>query len=184
VSDCFRLENRCCTESLVDEISKCDFVIADPPYGISLSNHNTESSKTGKRTSTKSYSIAGDGDGSLGQAVVDECHRSPAKTWATVLAWAGRSRVLGLSATPSRLDGRGLDAHYDELVFGPSMAWLIQNGCLSKYRAFAPSVPNLKGVHTRAGDYALDELNAEIDWEFDDNDFSVVSVEPCQPRKP
>jgi DNA modification methylase len=75
VSDCFRFVNRCCVDSLGDEISKCDFVVTDPPYGISLKNHNTDSTKTSRRTSTKSYSIAGDGDGSLGQIVVDECHR-------------------------------------------------------------------------------------------------------------
>ena len=75
MGDCFRLVNQCCLESLESEISKCDVVVTDPPYGISLKNHNTESTRTGKRTSTKSYSISGDGDGSLGQAVVDECRK-------------------------------------------------------------------------------------------------------------
>lgn len=75
MGDCFWLVNQCCLESLESEISKCDVVVTDPPYGISLKNHNTESTRTGKRTSTKSYSISGDGDGSLGQAVVDECRK-------------------------------------------------------------------------------------------------------------
>lgn len=39
--------------------------------------------------------------------VVDEAHHSNAGTWAKVLAHFQRARVLGVTATPCRCDGRG-----------------------------------------------------------------------------
>lgn len=95
--------------------------------------------------------------------IADEAHRGVSPTWAKVLDWAYSSRVLGLSASPQRLDGKGLDKQFDDLVLGPPVAWLIQQGFLSRYRAFAPTKPNLDGVHTRAGDYALEEISAIMD---------------------
>ncbi len=60
--------------------------------------------------------------------VVDECHRSVAGSWAAVLASQPRAHVLGVTATPERLDGRGLGELFDELVVGPSTAELIKAG--------------------------------------------------------
>jgi superfamily II DNA or RNA helicase len=40
--------------------------------------------------------------------VVDEAHHSNAGTWATVLEHFEQARVLGVTATPVRSDGRGL----------------------------------------------------------------------------
>ncbi len=95
--------------------------------------------------------------------VWDEAHHIAASSWGTVYAWARRSRHIGLSATPARLDGRGLDAYFDDLVTGPSVAWLIEAGYLSRYRAFAPTSPDVSRVHSRAGDYARGELASVMD---------------------
>ena len=98
--------------------------------------------------------------------IVDEAHHSEAKTWKKIIAWfreGGGSRMVGLSATPARLDGRGLDDCYDAMVAGPSVSWLMEAGFLSRYRAYAPSTPDMQGVHTRAGDYARDETEAVMD---------------------
>jgi superfamily II DNA or RNA helicase len=87
-------------------------------------------------------------------AIWDECHHIGAAGWAAVMqAWSG-SIHIGLSATPQRLDGKGLDAYFDEIVLGPSVAWLIENGHLSPYKAFAPSAPDMSGVRRQAGDWA------------------------------
>jgi DNA repair protein RadD len=66
--------------------------------------------------------------------------------------------IIGLSATPVRLDGRGLSCWYDEMVGGPDVADLISRGALSQFRLFAPSQPDLSGIKTTAGDYAKGEL--------------------------
>lgn len=84
--------------------------------------------------------------------VVDECHHATSPTWRQVID--GRAEwVVGLSATPSRLDGRGLGAIFDGLVSGPSMRELIDIGALSEYRYFAPSTVDMRGARTSCGDY-------------------------------
>lgn len=95
--------------------------------------------------------------------VWDECHHIGAATYEKIYHWASSARHIGLSATPTRLDGKGLGAYFGEMVQGPTVAELIAGGYLSKYRAFAPSAPNLAGVHTVAGDYNRGELGAVMD---------------------
>jgi superfamily II DNA or RNA helicase len=68
------------------------------------------------------------------------------------------SWVIGLSATPIRLDGKGLGMWYDAMAEGPPIADLIAGERLSSYRLFAPSAPDLSGVKTTAGDYAKGQL--------------------------
>lgn len=83
----------------------------------------------------------------------DECHHMAAGTWAAVMgALPPRTRHVGLSATPMRTDGQGLGAYFDELVLGPEVAWLIEQGYLSPYQLFAPPPPpELKATGTRDG---------------------------------
>ena len=91
---------------------------------------------------------------------MDEGHHSVAGSYDKIIRWveSGGGKILGLTATPWRLSGEGLDDHYQHMVQGPSVAWLIENGFLSDYRAYAPAAPDLTGVHTLAGDYVKNEI--------------------------
>lgn len=95
--------------------------------------------------------------------VWDEAHHVAAKGWADVHGCYDKAYHVGLTATPERLDGKGLGEWFDYMVKGPKVAWLIENGYLSDYRAFAPSIPDLNGVHKRMGDFKKDELEAIMD---------------------
>lgn len=96
--------------------------------------------------------------------MVDEAHHVGAAGWKSVLDAYPDSYVVGLSATPERLDGKGLDDVFEDLVVGPSTGWLISNGYLCDYRAFAPGGgPDLGGVHVARGDYVKGELSAAMD---------------------
>ncbi len=94
--------------------------------------------------------------------IVDECHHAPAKNWLRIINWAkaGGGKVLGLTATPWRLDGGGFTEIFGDMVQGPTVAWLIDNGFLSDFRLFAPFTPDLADVHTLAGDYVTSEVEA------------------------
>jgi len=96
---------------------------------------------------------------------VDEAQHSAAGGWAKVIEWAllVGAKVVGLSATPERLDGKPLNPPYAHLIPGPSVAWLMEQGYLSRYRAFAPTTPALQDVKKRGGDYAVDELAEKVD---------------------
>jgi DNA repair protein RadD len=84
--------------------------------------------------------------------VIDEAHLGFdfVRDWMADPAWA-KVPFIGLSATPW---AKGMAQHWDDLVPGPPMQTLIDQGHLSPFRIFAPSVPNLAGVKVIAGDYA------------------------------
>jgi len=92
----------------------------------------------------------------------DECHHIAAKTWAGLKGKFAGAKHIGLTATPSRLDGVGLGDFFDTLIAGPDTRQLIDRSFLSEYRLFAPTVPDLRGVKVRAGDYARDELSERM----------------------
>ena len=88
----------------------------------------------------------------------DECHHVGARTWASIRkAWQSSTHI-GLTATPQRLDGKGLGRWFHALVPGPSVEQLMRDGYLSPYVAYAPDEPDLAGVHRRGGDYAQGEV--------------------------
>ena len=90
---------------------------------------------------------------------VDECHHSVSASYLKILSAFPNAHILGLTATPQRLDGRGLGEVFQAMVRGPSMSDLIAGGSLSPYRVFCPAAPiSVSGIKTRAGDYAQDQL--------------------------
>lgn len=93
--------------------------------------------------------------------LVDEAHLSAASGWALVAAHYKDTgaKLIGLTGTPERLDGKPLGDVWDEMILGPSVRWLIDNGHLSRYRAFAPAGLDMTGLHTRNGDYVTSEID-------------------------
>jgi superfamily II DNA or RNA helicase len=91
--------------------------------------------------------------------VPDEAHHCAARTWCRIIEAVPQAKILGVTATPQRLDGKGLSDIFDTLIIGPSIEVLIGEGYLSPFTTYAPAREvDLSKVHTRAGDYALDEL--------------------------
>ena len=96
--------------------------------------------------------------------IIDEAHHAVAGSWDKILVKFSNAKVVGVTATPSRLDGRGLGSHFSTLVSGPSVEQLTKLGFLSQHRVFAPPViADLSNVKTRAGDYANDQLSQAMD---------------------
>jgi superfamily II DNA or RNA helicase len=96
--------------------------------------------------------------------IVDEAHHAVARTWSTVLECWPDAYVVGLSATPERLDGRGLAKHFNALVDGPSVFDLITDGYLSRYKMIAPPIGvDTSGLKTVAGDFNRKELGELMD---------------------
>ena len=92
---------------------------------------------------------------------IDEAHLSASAGWAKTVNHykeAG-TKIIGLTGSPERLDGKPLGDVWDTMILGPSVAYLIERGFLSRYRAFAPAGVDLSGVHTRNGDYVSSEID-------------------------
>lgn len=99
--------------------------------------------------------------------IVDECHMACSEGWSKVINYYAQkgAYIIGLSATPWRLDGSGLGRHFSSMVCGPSMRWLIDNKYLSDFRYFAPSHVDLTGIRITAGDYNKGDLSERMEGE-------------------
>lgn len=96
--------------------------------------------------------------------VIDEAHHSMAETWRKIIAANDNAMVLGVTATPELYDGTGLGEVYEEMIVGPSIGELMDNGYLCRAKVFAPPTQfNLDGIKFRGGDYAKEELAVRLD---------------------
>jgi superfamily II DNA or RNA helicase len=95
--------------------------------------------------------------------VVDEAHHSNAGTWAKVLEHCHRARVLGVTATPIRCDGRGLGEWYSAMVLGPTPAALTEQGFLAAARVLAPPIGfDTSGLRKRMGDFDMSQAATSL----------------------
>jgi DNA repair protein RadD len=95
--------------------------------------------------------------------IVDECHHVRAKTYQKIIEQYPDAIIIGLTATPCRGDKRGLGNVFDVLIELPQVDELIKSGHLVGTKVYAPSTPDLVGVHVRQGDYVLSELEQRVD---------------------
>jgi superfamily II DNA or RNA helicase len=92
--------------------------------------------------------------------VPDEAHHAVAGTWKQIFEAWPHARVLGLTATPERLDGRGLGDIFGGIAFGPTTAELIEGGYLARFDYYAPAVAmDLSGVRNLGGDFERGALS-------------------------
>jgi len=95
--------------------------------------------------------------------IIDEAHHAVAGSWSKILDHWPDALRLGVTATPCRLDGRGLCDSFDALVEGPSVQMLTSAGYLSPAQIFAPPiVADLSQLRRRAGDYAKEQAAAAM----------------------
>lgn len=71
--------------------------------------------------------------------LIDEAHHSEADTYQLLFEKYPKAVKIGFSATPERLDGKGLDNSYQNIIIGKTVRELIDNHILSDYKYYAPS---------------------------------------------
>jgi superfamily II DNA or RNA helicase len=95
--------------------------------------------------------------------VVDEAHLSIAQSRKDILELYPDARIIGLTATPARGDGKGLGEFYEDLVLGESISSLTAQGYLVPLRYYIPTKPDLSALKVRGGDYVESELGGVMD---------------------
>lgn len=96
--------------------------------------------------------------------IIDEAHRAAAKTYQTIIERWPNARVIGLTATPQRTDGKPLDVMFDTLVLGPTIRELMDAGYLCDYEIYAPPIGiDVSTVKRKMGDFDSKELEAVVD---------------------
>ena len=95
----------------------------------------------------------------------DEAHKSLAKTWDGIAQAYADEIIIGWTATPCRMDGKGLGDTFTKLILGASYAELQRDGFLVPVRIWAPDRPDLKGLKMSKGDFAQKDLCERMDVE-------------------
>lgn len=96
---------------------------------------------------------------------IDECHHVRAATWERILAAYPKAYRFGLTATPQRLDGKGLKPYFEVILEGPTIGWLSTHGYLADSETFYVSPGDLySGLKkTAGGDYSPKQMDSLVD---------------------
>ena len=89
--------------------------------------------------------------------IVDENHHSVANTYKKILDYFNKVKCVGVTATPTRLNGGGLGEVNDKLIIGVSAKWLIENGYLAPYKYYAPPTIKADNFRIKMGEFVIDE---------------------------
>lgn len=96
--------------------------------------------------------------------IIDEAHHAVAGTWARIIEACPNAVLIGVTATPCRADGRGLDDVFDKLIVGPSMQEMIDEGYLVPYRIIVPPLQaDASQVSRKGSDLDADEQAKILD---------------------
>ena len=91
--------------------------------------------------------------------ILDEAHHATASTWRKLLEVYPDAFVIGLTATPERMGGRGLGDIFQSLIMGPTVKELIEWGNLSPFKYYSPPVvADFSNLHVKYGDYVQSEV--------------------------
>lgn len=93
--------------------------------------------------------------------VIDEAHHAAAKTYRTILDHFSGAKILGVTATPDRGDGKGLAELFDSVAYRFEIGASIREGWLSPISARRILVEglDLSAIRTTAGDLNQGELD-------------------------
>ncbi len=95
---------------------------------------------------------------------IDETHYATTQLKRIAEYYAERGTIIiGLSATPWRMNGKGLGDIYSDMVEGETVRWLIDNKRLSQYEMFGVSSPDFSGIKTSNGEYQKKQMDERME---------------------
>ena len=91
--------------------------------------------------------------------IFDEAHHVAAKTWSDVVNHYKKSIRIGVTATPTRLDGKSLKDYFDVLINGPDVIDLVNKGYLCKHKVYAsPHKLDFSNFKLKRNDYLKKDI--------------------------
>jgi len=99
-----------------------------------------------------------------GIVIIDEAHHATSKSYSNLITAYPNAYILGVSATPMRCDGGALNRYFDELITGPSVRELINQGYLCPFRLFGASHQiSTDNIKITGGDYNKKQLQKVVE---------------------
>lgn len=101
--------------------------------------------------------------------IVDEAHHIKADSYQKIIKAFPHAKLLGVTATPVRLNGHGFTDTFEELIVSPSVKQFIEDGYLSQYEYYSVARSSfiqkeIDGIKKFSqGDYAESELERVCD---------------------
>ena len=146
-------------EELIKQAADKLEIITNDPVGIIKAGYPTNYDRDIQVASVQSLTRRLNHCPEFDLIIVDEAHHSTANSYRTILNRFPTARVLGVTATPIRLDGKGFRGVFDELICGVSVSELIESGSLSQYKYFATEISmSVEGVGKRQGDFKTEDV--------------------------
>ncbi len=95
--------------------------------------------------------------------IADEAHHSQNATQQKIIKAFPNALLLGVTASPVFNNGKTLAGYYDEIVQGPSVRELVDDGYLVRTRVFAPPmVADLTGVDYKDNEELEKRMNKRV----------------------
>ena len=95
--------------------------------------------------------------------IIDETHRSLAKTYRKVIDYFDSAKIVGVTATPHRGDGRNLGRIFENLAYEYSLKDAIDDGWLTPIVAHTcPVQIDLRDVRVNAGEFSASDVEDAI----------------------
>ena len=102
--------------------------------------------------------------------VIDEAHHSVAKTYTSIIEAFPKAKIMGLTATPCRLNEHPFTDLFDVLLQSHPINWFIANGYLSLYDYMSVKPDNddvriINSLRKRGadGDFSMKEMSEKLD---------------------
>ncbi len=115
--------------------------------------------------------------------IFDEAHHATSSSYRKIIQFYPEACILGVTATPVRIDGQSLKDIFSDLVVGESPSKLIHNGYLSKFRLFATErTVNTIGVNGQK-DYVSTQLALAINTQISPSDIYRIWNKYAHNRK-
>lgn len=96
--------------------------------------------------------------------IIDEAHHVPSKTYLEILKVYKKkeTKLLGVTATPIRLDGKGFDRIFEGLICSYPIKWFIRNGYLTPVKHFASDIIKVENSWLKMCSYKYEEYDDKI----------------------
>jgi superfamily II DNA or RNA helicase len=98
--------------------------------------------------------------------IIDEAHHATAGSWNKIISACPNALIIGVTATPTRADGTGLNQIFDDIIIGPQIYELIEMGFLVKPIVYRPPQKNkidLSELKMKGSDYDKEQMAEIID---------------------